>query len=139
MLVPKKAKHRKQFRGKIRGFSSRGTKIDFGQYALKSSESGWISCNQIEAARRAMTRYTKRGGRIWIRIFPDKPITKKSAESGMGGGKGDVASYVAVVRRGRILFEMGGVLEEVAKEAMRLASHKLSVKTKFLVKKEKKS
>jgi len=135
--MPKKAKYRKRFRGKIRGSSSRGTKIDFGQYALKSLESGQISCNQIEAARRAMTRYTKRGGRIWIRIFPDKPITKKSSESGMGGGKGDVAFYVAVARRGRILFEMAGVSEEVAKEAMRLASHKLPVKTKFLVKEER--
>lgn len=137
MLVPRKAKHRKQFRGKIKGASSRGTEIDFGQYALKSLESSWITYNQIEAARRAMTRYTKRGGRIWIRIFPDKPITKKPAEIGMGGGKGDVASYVAVVRRGRILFEMSGVSQEVAREAMRLASHKLPVKTKFLVKEEK--
>lgn len=136
MLIPKKAKYRKHFRGKIRGSSSKGTKIDFGEYALKSLESGWITCNQIEAARRAMTRYTKRGGRIWIRVFPDKPITKKSSESGMGGGKGDVASYVVVVRRGRILFEMGGVPEKVGKEAMRLASHKLPVKTKFLTKEE---
>lgn len=136
MLVPKKAKHRKQFRGKIKGASSRGTMVDFGQYALKALESGWITCNQIEAARRAMTRYTKRGGRIWIRIFPDKPITKKSSEGGMGGGKGDVASYVAVVRRGKILFEIGGVSKKIAQEAMRLASHKLPVKTKFLVKEE---
>lgn len=137
MLVPRKAKHQKQFRGKIKGPALRGTKIDFGRFALKALESGWVTCNQIEAARRAMTRYTKRGGRIWIRIFPDKPVTKKSSESGMGGGKGDVASYVAVVRRGRVLFEMGGVSQEVAREAMRLASHKLPVKTKFLVKEEK--
>ena len=115
MLIPKKAKYRKQFRGKIKGSSFRGTEIDFGQYALKALESGWVTCNQIEAARRAMTRYTKRGGKIWIRIFPDKPVTKKPAESGMGGGKGDVVSYVAVVRRGRILFEMDGVSEKVAK------------------------
>lgn len=137
VLVPKKAKYRKHFRGKTKGSSSRGTKINFGEYALKSLESGWVTCSQIEASRRAMTRYTKRGGRIWIRIFPDKPVTKKSSESGMGGGKGDVATYVAVVRRGRILFEMGGVPKEIAKEAMRLASHKLPVKTKFLVKEEK--
>ena len=136
MLAPKKAKYRKQFRGKLRGFSSRGAEINFGEFALKALESNLITSNQIEAARRAMTRYTKRGGRIWIRMFPDTPITKKSAESGMGGGKGEVANYVARVRRGRILFEMGGVSEEVAKEAMRRASHKLPVKTKFLVKKE---
>lgn len=137
MLIPKKAKHRKQFRGKIKGVSFRGERINFGQYALKSLEGGWITCNQIEAARRAITRYTKKGGRVWIRIFPDKPVTKKPAESSMGGGKGDVYSYVAVVRPGRILFEMGGVSKEVAQEALRLASHKLPVKTKFLVKEEK--
>lgn len=132
MLVPKKAKHRKHFRGKIKGPSSRGTEVDFGDYALKSLESGWVSANQIEAARRAMTRYTKRGGRIWIRIFPDKPITSKPSESGMGGGKGEVVNYVAVVRRGKILFEMGGVPEGIAQEAMRRAAHKLPVKTKFI-------
>lgn len=137
MLVPRKAKHRKKFRGKIKGPSTRGTKIDFGQYALKALEGGQITYSQIEAARRAMTRHTKRGGKIWIRVFCDKPVTKKSAESGMGGGKGDVASYVAVVRRGRVLFEMAGVSKEVAQEAMRLASHKLPVKTKFLVKEER--
>lgn len=137
MLIPKKAKHRKQFRGKIRGASSRGTEIDFGEFALKALASGLVTTNQIEAARRAMTRYTKRGGRIWIRIFPDKPITKKSAESGMGGGKGDVANYVAVVRRGKILFEMGGVTAKMAREAMRRASHKLPMKTKFLMKEER--
>jgi len=136
MLIPKKAKYRKQFRGKMRGVSSRGKQIDFGDYGLKALESAWITTNQIEAARRAMTRYTKRGGRIWIRIFPDKPITKKPDETGMGKGKGEVVSHVAVVRRGRILFEMSGVSEEVAREAMRRASHKLPVKTKFLIKEE---
>lgn len=132
MLIPKKAKHQKHFRGKVRGVCCRGTEINFGQYALKALESGWVTANQIEAARKAMTRYTKRGGRIWIRIFPDKPITGKPTESSMGGGKGDVVNYVAVVRRGRILFEIAGVPKEVGQEAMRLASHKLPVKTKFL-------
>lgn len=132
MLVPKKAKYRKHFRGKVRGVSARGTEMNFGDYGLKALEGGWVTSNQIEAARRAMTRYTKRGGRIWIRIFPDKPVTSKSSESGMGGGKGEVVKYVAVVRRGRILFEMAGVPEKIAQEAIRLAAHKLPVKTKFI-------
>lgn len=135
-VVPKKAKHRKQFRGKIKGVASRGVEIEFGRFGLKALEPGWVTFRQIEAARRAMTRYTKRGGRIWIRMIADKPVTKKSAESGMGGGKGDVESYVAVIRPGRILFEMGGVSEDVAREAMRRAGHKLPVKTKFIVKKD---
>ncbi len=114
--------------------ATRGNTLNFGNFALKSEESGWISSRQIEAARRAMTRYTQRGGRIWIRIFPDKPVTKHPAEARMGSGKGDVIGYVAVIKPGSILFEMGAVSETVAKEAMRLASHKLPVKTRFLVK-----
>lgn len=134
MFVPRKVKYRKQFRGTIKGVSSRGTKIDFGEYGLKALGSGWVYSRQIEAARRAMSHYTRRGGRIWIRIFPDKPVTKKPAETGMGGGKGDVVDYVAVVRPGKILFEMGGIPKEMAEEAMRLASHKLPVPTKFISK-----
>lgn len=132
MLVPKKVKFPKQFRGTIGRISRRGISLDFGEYGLKSQGKGWITSRQIEAARRAITHYTKRGGRIWIRIFPDKAITKKAAESGMGGGKGDVVEYVAVIKPGRILFEMGGVEAQIAKEAMRLAAHKLPVKTKFV-------
>lgn len=134
MLAPKKAKFRKHFRGKMRGISQRGSAVNFGEYALKTQEAGWITSRQIEAARRAMAHYTRRGGRIWIRIFPDKPVTHKPSETGMGGGKGDVVEYVAVVRPGRILFEMGGVTKEAAEEAMRLASHKLPVATKFITK-----
>ncbi|SRR5260221_13044669 len=134
LLVPRRVKYRKAFRGKRRGIATRGNSIAFGTYALKTEDSGWISSRQIEAARRAMTRYTQRGGRIWIRIFPDKPITKHPAESRMGSGKGDVEGYVAVVKPGSILFEMGAVTEEIAKEAMRLASHKLPIKTRFIVK-----
>jgi len=134
MLAPKKAKFRKQFRGKMGGISQRGSALSFGDYALKAETAGWVTSRQIEAARRAMSHYTRRGGRIWIRIFPDKPITHKAAETGMGGGKGDVAEYVAVVRPGRILFEMGGVTKESAQEAMRLASHKLSLQTRFIAK-----
>lgn len=133
LLVPSRVKYRKAFRGKRRGLASRGNSIDFGSFALKVEEAGWISSRQIEAARRAMTRYTARGGRIWIRIFPDKPVTRHPAESRMGSGKGDVAGYVAVVRPGNIVFEMGAVSEVVAKEAMRLASHKLPLKTRFVV------
>lgn len=132
MLAPKKAKFRKQFRGKRAGVSTRGAEVSFGQYALKAGQSGWITSRQIEAARRAMAHYTRRGGRIWIRIFPDKPVTHKPSETGMGGGKGEVADYVAVVRPGRILFEMGGVAKEVAEEAMRRAAHKLPMNTKFV-------
>lgn len=134
MLAPKRAKYRKQFRGKREGLAMRGSKISFGAFGLKSLESGWISARQIEAARRAMTHYTKRGGRIWIRIFPDKPTTKKPAETRMGSGKGDVDQYVAVVKPGAILFEMGAVEEKVAVEAIRLAAHKLPIKTRFVIK-----
>lgn len=134
LLLPKRVKFRKAFRGKRRGQASRNNNISFGSYALKSMEDGWVNSRQIEAARRAMTRYTQRGGRIWIRIFPDKPITKHPAESRMGSGKGDVEGYVAVVRPGNIIFEMGAVPVETAQEAMRLASHKLGIKTRFVTK-----
>ena len=134
MLAPKKLKFRKQFRGKMAGVSQRGTVVSFGDYALKAEEAGWLTSRQIEAARRSMTHYTRRGGRIWIRIFPDKPVTHKPSETGMGGGKGEVVEYVAVVRPGRVLFEMGGVSKEIAQEAMRLASHKLPLAAKFISK-----
>jgi len=133
LLIPKRVKYRKAFRGKRGGIATRGNELNFGQFALKSEEPGWITSRQIEAARRAMTRFTQRGGRIWIRIFPYKPITKHPAESRMGSGKGDVVGYVAVIKPGSILFEMGAVTEVVAKEAMRLASHKLPLKTRFIV------
>jgi len=134
LLVPKRAKYRKTFKGKRGGFATRGTMISFGSFALKTEDRGFISSRQIEAARRAMTRYTQRGGRIWIRIFPDKPITKHPAESRMGSGKGDVEGYVAVVKPGNIIFEMGAVTQEIAQEAMRLAAHKLPVRTRFITK-----
>lgn len=133
MLLPKKTKFRKQQKGRIRGTASRGTEVSFGQYGLKSDGTERITSRQIEAARRAMTRYIRRGGKIWIRIFPDIPITKKPAEVRMGSGKGSVDHYAARVRPGRMLFEMEGVKEEVAREAMRLAAMKLPVKTKFVV------
>lgn len=132
MLVPKRAKYKKQFRGKMRGVSIRGSVISFGEYALKALSSGWVSTRQIEAGRKVLTKYTQKGGRVWIRIFPDKPISDKPAEVRMGGGKGDVVDYVAVVRPGRILFEMSGITSDLAKQAMTGASHKLSVKTKFI-------
>lgn len=134
MLAPKRAKYRKSFRGNMRGVAIRGSSIDFGEFGMKAMSNGWVSSRQIEAARRTLTHYTKRGGRIWIRIFPDKPISKKPLETRMGGGKGDVAEYVSVVRAGRILFEMGAVTRDVAFEAMRLAAAKLSVKIKFVEK-----
>ena len=134
MLLPKKMKHRKHHRGRLPGNAMRGFDINFGSFALKTLDRGWISAREIEAARRAMTRYVKRGGQIWIRIFPDKPVTLTSAETPMGSGKGAVDHFVATVKPGNILFEMDGVEVNVAKEAMRLAAHKLSVKTKFLVK-----
>lgn len=134
LLVPKRVKHRKMFKGKRGGVATRGEKIEFGQFALKSQGRGFIDSRQIEAARRAMAHYTQRGGRIWIRIFPDKPITKHPAESRMGSGKGDVVGYVAVVKPGTIIFEMGAVAETIAKEAMRLAGHKIGIKTRFIVK-----
>lgn len=134
MLLPKKTKYRKQMKGRNNGNASRGTEIAFGSYGLKAETAERITSRQIEAARRAMTRYVKRGGKIWIRIFPDTPITKKPAEVRMGSGKGAVDHYAAKVKPGRIMFEMDGVTEEVAKEAMRLAAHKLPVRTRFIVK-----
>ncbi|MBI2074390.1 MAG: 50S ribosomal protein L16 [Candidatus Levybacteria bacterium] len=134
MLVPRRAKYRKQFRGRMKGNAHSGTNVSFGEYGLVSEEQAWVTSRQIEAARRAITHFTQRGGRVWIRIFPDKPITKKPAETRMGSGKGDVYEYVAVVKPGRVLFEMGGVSKEIALSALRLASHKLSVKTKVLEK-----
>ncbi len=134
MLAPKRAKHRKTFRGKRGGVATRGANVDFGQYGLKATTAGWVSSRQIEAARRALTHYTRRGGRIWIRIFPDKPVTRKPPETRMGSGKGDVYEYVAVVRPGRILFEMAGITHEQAKESLRLASAKLPVRTIFVEK-----
>lgn len=138
MLLPKKVKHRKQHKGRNRfaGVSSRGTNLDFGQFGLKALETHWITARQIEAARRTMTRFLTREGKIWIRIFPDKPVTVKGAETPMGGGKGGVDHFVAAIKPGRILFEIDGVSESVAKEAMRLASHKLPVKTRFVKREE---
>jgi len=135
MLMPKKVKHRKIHRGgAIRGTATKGTEISFGSYGLKATTSGLVSARQIEASRRAMTRYIKRGGKIWIRIFPDKPMTKKGDETPMGKGKGSVDHFVARIKQGRMLFEMDGVTPDLAKEAMRLAAYKLCVKTKFVVK-----
>jgi large subunit ribosomal protein L16 len=132
MLMPKRVKHRKVQRGRRAGASKGGTNVDFGEFGLKSMEVGWITSRQIEAARVAMTRHVKRGGKIFIRIFPDKPITKKPAEVRMGKGKGAPEIWVAVVKPGRVMFEIEGVEEDLAKEAMRLASHKLPLKTKFV-------
>lgn len=132
MLAPKRAKYRKQFRNKRGGVATRGSVLSFGSHGLKSLEAAWITARQIEAARRAMTHYTKRGGRIWIRVFPDKPVTKKPAETRMGSGKGDVDHFVAVVKPGTILFEMGSVDDKIAREAIRLAAHKLPVKTRIV-------
>lgn len=132
MLMPKRVKYRKQFRGRMRGKSYRGAVVQFGDYGLQATEPVWLTSRQIESARRAMTRYIKRRGKIWIRVFPDKPITQKAAETRMGKGKGAVEYWVAVIRPGRVLFEMSGVSEEDAREALRLASHKLPVKTKFV-------
>ena len=134
LLVPKRVKYRKAFKGKRGGIATRTNGIAFGTFGLKTNDRGFISSRQIEAARRAMTRYTQRGGRIWIRIFPYKPVTKHPAESRMGSGKGDVEGYVAVVKPGTVLFEMGAVTEQIAREAMRLAAHKLPVKTRFIMK-----
>ena len=132
MLMPKRVKYRKKQRGKMKGNAQRGNYIAFGTYALKAMESGWISSRQIEATRIAITRHMKREGKVWIRIFPDKPVTNKPAETRMGKGKGSPEYWVAVVRPGRIMFEIEGVSFDVAKEAMRLASHKLPIKTKFI-------
>lgn len=133
MLQPKRVKYRKFHKGRRRGESHKGTEVHFGEFGLQALESGWITSRQIEATRRAITRYVRRGGQVWIRIFPDKSVTKKAAETRMGSGKGAPDHWVAVVLRGRIMFELGGVSEEVAKEAMRLASHKMPIKTRFLV------
>lgn len=134
MLSPKRTKFRKQHRGRMKGQATRGNTISFGEFALQALEPAWINSRQIEAARRAMTRYLRRGGKIWIRIFPDKPVTMRPAETRMGSGKGAPEYWVAVVKPGRIMFEIGGVGEDVAKEAMRLASFKLPIKTKFITK-----
>ncbi len=132
MLSPKKVKFRKQQRGRMRGLANRGNQLNFGEYGLQAAECGYISSRQIEAARIAMTRHVKRGGKLWIRLFPDKPITKKPAEVRMGKGKGAPEEWVAVIKPGRVLYEMEGVPTELAKEAFRLASHKLPLKTKFI-------
>jgi large subunit ribosomal protein L16 len=132
MLMPKKVKFRKQQRGRRRGFATRGEDLSFGDYGLQAMEPGWVTARQIEASRIAMTRHIKRGGKIWIRIFPDKPITKKPAETRMGKGKGAPEEWVCVIKPARVLFEMEGVTEEVAREAMRLAAHKLPLRTRFV-------
>ena len=131
MLMPKRVKRRKQFRGTMAGKAMRGNKISYGEFGLVATEPSWVKSNQIEAARVAMTRYVKRGGQVWIKIFPDKPITAKPAETRMGSGKGTVEYWVAVVKPGRVMFEIAGVSEEIAKEALRLAMHKLPVKCKI--------
>jgi len=134
MLQPKRQKYRKQFRGSMPGKAQVGSSISFGEYGIKCVNRGWMSANEIEAARKAMTHYTKRQGKVWIRVFPDKPITKRAAGARMGNGKGDVDSYVAVVKPGKILFELGGIEEETAKETIRRAINKLSIKSKFVKK-----
>ena len=136
MLMPKKVKHRKQMKGRMTGTAVRGAEISFGEYGLKALEPAWITDRQIEAARIAMTRHVKRGGKIWIRMFPDKPITKKPAETRMGKGKGAPEYWVAVVKPGRILYEIEGVPEDIAREAMRLAAQKLPIKVKFVTRAE---
>lgn len=135
MLMPRKVKFRKQFRGTMKGNTGRGHRIIFGSYGLKAMGQAWVTARQIESARRAITRFIKREGQVWIRIFPDKPVSAQPAETGMGGGKGSVDHFVAPVTPGRILFEMAGVEVDIAKEAMRLAAHKLSIPTKFIIKK----
>ena len=134
MLAPRRVKYRKQMRNRMKGNAYRGTTLTYGEFGLTAEGMGWISSRQIESARRAITHFTARGGRLWIRIFPDKPITKKPAETRMGSGKGDVYEYIAVVKPGRILFEMAGVTKEIALEALRLAGHKLPVKTRVIEK-----
>ncbi len=136
MLLPKRVKYRRVMRGRMKGQASRGNKIAYGQFGIQALEPAWITSNQIEAARIAMTRYTKRGGQVWIKIFPDKPVTEKPAETRMGSGKGSPEYWVAVVKPGRIMFEIGGVSETVAREALRLAMHKLPIKCKFVTREE---
>jgi len=132
MLMPKRTKYRKQHRGRMRGKAGRGNALSFGEYGLQALEPCWMTSRQIEAARRAIVRHVKRGGKLWIRVFPDKPVTSKPAETRMGGGKGALDHWVAVVKPGRMIFEIAGVQEEAAREAMRLASHKLPIKTRFV-------
>ena len=132
MLSPKRVKHRKVMRGRMKGEAHRGNKVVYGEYGIQATSPAWITSNQIEAARVAMTRYTKRGGKVWIKIFPDKPVTAKPAETRMGSGNGSPEYWVAVVKPGRVMFEIGGVSEEVAREALRLAMHKLPLKCKFV-------
>jgi large subunit ribosomal protein L16 len=136
MLMPKRTKYRKMHRGRMKGKAGRGNTLSFGDYGLQALEPCWMTSRQIEAARRAIVRYVKRGGKLWIRVFPDKPVTSKPAETRMGGGKGAVDHWVAVVKPGRMIFEMAGVQEEQAREAMRLASHKLPIKTRFVSRQE---
>lgn len=136
MLMPKRFKYRKQQRGRMKGKAGRGNTIAFGDYALQALEPCWMTSRQIEAARRAVMRYVRRGGKFWIRVFPDKPVTQRAAETRMGKGKGNVEYYAAVIKPGRILFELSGVSEDVAREALRLASHKLPTKTQFVVREE---
>ena len=136
MLLPKRVKYRRVHRGRLTGKATRGTTVTYGEFGLVATEPAWITSNQIEAARIAMTRYTKRGGQVWIKIFPDKPITEKPAETRMGSGKGSPEYWVAVVKPGRVMFEIAGVPEEVAREALRLASHKLPIKTKVIARAE---
>lgn len=136
MLVPKRVKYRKQQRGRMTGKAIRGTEVSYGEFGLQALEPGWVTATQIEAARIAMTRYIKRGGKVWIKIFPDKPVTAKPAETRMGSGKGAPEYWVAVVKPGRVMFEIGGVPEELAREAMRLAAHKLPIKAKFVTRTE---
>ena len=137
MLMPKRVKHRKTMRGRMTGKAQRGNFLAYGEFGIVATQPGWITSNQIEAARQAMTRHTKRGGQVWIKIFPDKSVTAKPAETRMGSGKGAPEYWVAVIKPGRVLFEIGGISEEVAREALRLASHKLPIKTKFVKKEEK--
>ena len=139
MLSPKRTKFRKQQRGRMKGLAYRGNEINFGEFALQATEPSWITSRQIEAARRAMTRFIRRGGKIWIRIFPDKPVTMRPAETRMGSGKGSPEFWVAVVKPGRIMLEISGVAEPIAREAMRLAAQKLPIKTKFITREEEQS
>ena len=136
MLMPRKVKHRKQHRGRMKGNTKGGSEVTFGEYGIQALEPGWITARQIEAARIAMTRKTRRGGKVWITVFPDKPVTEKPAETRMGSGKGNPEHWVAVVKPGRVMFELSGVPEDVAREAMRLAMHKLPIKTRFIVRQE---
>jgi len=136
MLMPKRVKHRKEQRGRMRGQANRGSDVNFGEYGLQAQEPAWLTSRQIEASRVAMTRHIKRGGKVWIRVFPNKPVTAKPAETRMGKGKGAPEDWVAVVKPGRILFELSGVSEELAREALKLASQKLPIKTKFVIRRE---